>query len=77
MADLEARNHVERVLSVAHNEAAVIDEPGIAESWRRRMLCRRTTMQFTPCFSPFDGSNRGTKFSPLRTARLKSETPRA
>ena len=38
MANLEARNHVERVLSVAHNEAAVVGEPGIANSWRRCLV---------------------------------------
>ena len=38
MANLEARNHVERVLSVAHNEATVVGEPGIANSWRRCLV---------------------------------------
>jgi transcriptional regulator of acetoin/glycerol metabolism len=38
MANLEARNHVERVLSVAHNEAAVVGDPGIANSWRRCLV---------------------------------------
>ena len=38
MANLEARNHVERVLSVARNEATVVGEPGIASSWRRCLV---------------------------------------
>ncbi len=38
MANLVVRNHVERVLSVAHNEAAVVGEPGIANSWRRCLV---------------------------------------
>ena len=38
MANLEARNHVERVLSVAQNEAAIVGEPGIANSWRRCLV---------------------------------------
>ena len=38
MANLEARNHVEGVLSVAHNEPAIVGEPGIANSWRRCLV---------------------------------------
>lgn len=38
MANFVARNHVERVLSVAQNDAAIVDEPGIANSWRRCLV---------------------------------------
>ncbi|WP_291866953.1 sigma-54-dependent Fis family transcriptional regulator [Bradyrhizobium sp.] len=38
MANLVARNHVERVLSVIQNEAAAVGEPGIANSWRRCLV---------------------------------------